>query len=127
MPGAPSRMMRLSGMVGIVREDGCCADDVDDEAAAEAEMACPFVVGGFDEPFVSVLALEEGAEESPKPHVHCSCARRAGFGNVLYVEPSEVYLPHQHQRPPHTRRPRPRKGISLTLGHKASNRVCGSA
>ena len=73
-------------MVEIVREeDGCCVDE---------EVACPFVVGGFDEPFGSAfaLALEEGAEESSSPHVHCSCARRAGFGNVLYVEPKDVYL-----------------------------------
>ena len=79
-------------------------DDDEDEAA---ETACPFVVGGFDEdPFGSPFALAlEGADESSSPHVHCSCARRAGFGNVLYVEPSEVYLPHQHQRPCHPHRP----------------------
>ena len=33
-----------------------------------------------------------GLDGPALPQVQCECKRRAGLGNVLYVEPREVYL-----------------------------------
>ena len=79
-PGVRLSMMKYSGRVDVR-----CADD--DEGPAPAD-ACPLtapLAAGFEEDG-SRVPLDEG------PHAQHSCVRRAGLGNVLYVEPKDVYL-----------------------------------
>ena len=50
-------------------------------------MTAPFAVG-FDE-YGSRVPLDDD------PHAQHSCVRRAGLGDVLYVDPKDVYLPRK--------------------------------
>ena len=81
---------RLSMTKWSGREEGGCVEEDEDAAPAPVET-CPLAVPldvGFDEDG-SRDPLEDRVS---RPHAQHSCVRRAGLGNVLYVEPNDVYL-----------------------------------
>ena len=77
--GLPFTTTGLSGR-------GCICDD----AALSLVTGAPF--GGLDGLAVAVPFGRVDEDEEAFPQVQGECARRAGLGNVLYVEPRDVYL-----------------------------------
>lgn len=77
--GLPFTTTRFSGR-------GCICDD----ASLSLVTGAPF--GGLDGLSVAVPFGRVDEDEEAFPQVQGECARRAGLGNVLYVEPRDVYL-----------------------------------